>query len=231
MPRKPRMYLPDIPCHITQRGNNRNACFFSDSDYHFYLACLGDACERYRVSIHAYVLMTNHVHILMTPKNHEGISKVMQSVGRRYVQYINKSYKRCGTLWEGRHKASLVDAESYLLACYRYIELNPVAAAMVKHPDEYPWSSYHYNASGKTNALLTPHALYVGLGTTAEQRQKNYRNLFSISLDKQCLHEIRTAAHFSMPLGGSRFKARIEETLNRRIGHSSRGRPRGNSQI
>ena len=205
MPRKPRMYLPDIPCHIIQRGNNRNACFFSEPDYHFYLACLGDACERYRVSIHAYVLMTNHVHMLMTPKNHEGISKVIQSVGRRYVQYINKSYKRCGTLWEGRHKASLVAAESYLLACYRYIELNPVAAAMVLHPDEYPWSSYCHNANGKTNALLTPHTLYESLGKTAEQQQENYRNLFSISLEKEYIRAIRNAARFSMPLGDDRF--------------------------
>jgi len=225
------MYLPDIPCHIIQRGNNRNACFFSEPDYHFYLACLGDACERYHVSIHAYVLMTNHVHILMTPKNHEGISKVMQSVGRRYVQYINKNYKRCGTLWEGRHKASPVAAESYLLACYRYIELNPVAAAMVQHPDEYPWSSYCHNAHGKTNALLTPHALYEGLGKTAEQQQENYRNLFSISLEKEYIRAIRNAARFSMPLGDDRFKAQIEKALGRRLGYSKRGRPRGYAQV
>ena len=110
MPRKPRMYMAGMPCHVIQRGNNRNACFYAEQDYLFYLECLWDACERYRVAVNAYVLMTNHVHLLMTPENAEGISRVMQSVGRRYVQYINLVYRRSGTLWEGRHKASLVDA-------------------------------------------------------------------------------------------------------------------------
>ena len=141
MPRKPRMYLPSVPCHVIQRGNNREASFFAHQDYLFYLNCLGEACNRYNVAVHAYVLMTNHVHLLMTPDDREGISRVMQSIGRRYVQYINKEYQRCGTLWESRHKASLVDAEQYLLTCYRYIELNPVVANMVKHPGVYAWSS------------------------------------------------------------------------------------------
>jgi putative transposase len=219
------MYLPGVPCHIIQRGNNREACFFAEQDYHFYLDCLRDACERYRVSVHAYVLMTNHVHALMTPNTKDGISRVMQSIGRRYVQYINKAYQRCGTLWESRHKASLIDAKYYLLACYRYIELNPVAAAMVQHPIEYAWSSYHYNAYGEPNALLTPHQLYKELGMTVEEQQTHYRKLFKVSLDREDDHAIRTAACFSMPLGGNRFIQQIEKALGRRIGHSKRGRP------
>lgn len=137
MPRKQRMYLADVPAHVIQRGNNREACFYAEQDYLFYLDCLQNACERYQVAVHAYVLMTNHVHLLMTPATQEGISRVMQSLGRRYVQYINYEYRRTGTLWESRHKASLVDAENYLLTCYRYIELNPVRANMVNHPGDY----------------------------------------------------------------------------------------------
>ena len=124
MPRKPRQYVGGMPSHIVQRGNNRSVCFFSDEDYYAYLDYLQDACQRYAVSLHAYVLMTNHAHLLMTPACQHGISQVMQSLGRRYVQYINHQYRRSGTLWEGRHKASLVQVDQYLLACYQYIELH-----------------------------------------------------------------------------------------------------------
>ena len=142
MPRKQRMYLPGVPAHVVQRGNNRDACFFHEDDYRYYLAVLADELKRYRVSLHAYVLMTNHVHLLMTPTDETGISRVMQHVGRTYVLYINRTYRRTGTLWEGRHKASLVNAAEYLLSCYRDIELNPVRAGMVETPEAYPWSSY-----------------------------------------------------------------------------------------
>lgn len=134
MPGKPRVYLPETPCHVIQRGNNRKASFFSAQDYQFYLECLYDACQRYGVKVHAYVLMTNHVHLLLTPKREDSISLTMQSIGRRYVQYINKEYRRTGTLWESRHKASLVDEDNYLLTCMRYIELNPVRTNMVEQP-------------------------------------------------------------------------------------------------
>ena len=137
MPRRARLAVPGIPWHIIQRGNNREATFFSEQDYQFYLNCFLDATKRYKVNVHAYVLMTNHVHILATPEHKESISLTMQSVGRRYVQYVNKEYVRTGTLWESRHKASLVDAEHYLFTCSRYIEMNPVAANMVQHPAEY----------------------------------------------------------------------------------------------
>ena len=225
MPRKPRVYVPSIPCHVIQRGNNRNACFFAEKDYRFYLGCLQDACINNHVDIHAYVLMTNHVHLLMTPDTKEGISRVIQSLGRRYVQYINRSYQRCGTLWESRHKASLVDAEHYLLACYRYIELNPVTAQMADHPGAYTWSSYSTNAYGKTNELITPHPVFLQLGTSAKIRRVHYRRLFSSSLGKDEIHAIRTAAQFSIPLGNERFKKKIEMATGQLIGQSKRGRP------
>jgi len=227
MPRKPRMYLPGVPCHVIQRGNNREASFFARQDYLFYLSCLGEACSRYHVAVHAYVLMTNHVHLLMTPDDREGISRVMQSIGRRYVQYINKKYRRCGTLWESRHKASLVDAERYLLTCYRYIELNPVAANLVKHPGDYTWSSYRHNAFGEKNPIITQHDLYRRLGMAKKERRSRYEALFIDSLTKEDIHTIRSAAQFSMPVGDGRFKARLEHTFGYSIGQAKRGRPSG----
>ncbi len=226
MSRKPRMYLPGIPCHVVQRGNDRNACFFSEDDYRFYLQSLKEACLKYQVEVHAYVLMTNHVHLLLTPSDHIGISRVMQWLGRYYVQYINKTYRRTGTLWEGRHKASLINADQYLLSCYRYIELNPVNATMVEHPGDYRWSSYRWHAYGETDLLISDHPFYKELGRSIELRTENYRTLFSTVLDKKLIHEIKKSAQFSMPLGNKYFKEQIEQTLERSIGESQLGRPR-----
>lgn len=225
MPRKPRMYLAGIPCHVIQRGNNRDACFYAEQDYPFYLECLQDACRRYRVAVHAYVLMTNHVHLLMTPEDSEGISRVMQSVGRRYVQYINFEYQRSGTLWEGRHKASLVNAEDYLFTCMRYIELNPVRANRVKHPGDYQWSSYQGNGQGESSPLVTPHDCYLAMGKDSRERQLAYRGLFEHHLDEADIHAIRMAVRFSVPLGNDRFKQQIEAAIGRSTGYAKRGRP------
>jgi putative transposase len=220
------MYLAGVPCHVVQRGNNRDACFFTDDDYLFFRDVLGDACRRFGVDVHAYVLMTNHVHLLLTPQTVDGVSRVMQSLGRRYVQYINKSYRRTGTLWESRHKASLVDAEPYLLTCYRYIEMNPVAAGMVSHPGDYRWSSFASNAWGQRDGVVTPHPLYVALGMSTESRQSRYRSLFAEGqLSQGLVHEIRTALDFSVPLGNDRFRQQIEAKLGRSVGHARRGRP------
>jgi putative transposase len=224
MPRKPRFYIPDIPCHVIQRGNNRDPCFFSEENYHFYLENLKSACSMHHVAVHAYVLMTNHVHLLMTPETTEGISSVMQSLGRRYVQHINQAYGRSGTLWEGRHKSCPVDAESYLLACYRYIESNPVVARMVDHPGAYPWSSYRANAYGEADELITPHPLYLQLGLSAPVRQTNYRELFSASSGKDEIHAIQTASQFSTPLGSDHFRKQIERLSGHKAGQSKRGR-------
>ena len=225
MPRKPRMYLAGVPCHVIQRGNNREACFFAEQDYLFYLDCLEDACHCYDVALHAYVLMTNHVHLLMTPINASGISCVMQSVGRRYVQYVNFEYRRSGTLWEGRHKASLVDEEQYLLTCMRYIELNPVRANMVLHPAQYRWSSYHNNALGDVSIIIKPHWLFLSIAQDDDQRRQSYRSLFEAQMDSVDIRDIRKAAQFSMPLGNERFKEQIEAALGRSTGYAKRGRP------
>ena len=157
MARQPRFVVPGIAQHVIQRGNNRSATFCDALDYHLFLEFLRDACQEHECSVHAYVLMTNHVHLLMTPQHEWGISKVMQCVGRRYVGHYNKRMARTGGLWEGRYRASLIDTETYLFRCMRYIELNPVRACMVAHPRDYRWSSYHANARGYSDVLVTPH--------------------------------------------------------------------------
>jgi putative transposase len=219
------MYLPDVPCHVIQRGNNREATFFAEQDYQFYLECLTDASRRYGVSIHAYVLMTNHVHLLMTPDKIESISLTMQSLGRRYVQYVNKEYNRTGTLWESRHKASLVQAEKYLLSCCRYIELNPVRAGMVAHPAEYKWTSYRANAYGEPDPRIKPHRVYLAMGATEQERLESYRSLFSNELSGGELNTIRNAVRFSMPTGNGRFIEQIEKAHSRKLGQAKSGRP------
>ena len=164
MARLPRLYLPGCAQHVIQRGNNREACFYNETDYKAYLSFLKDAAVKYQVAIHAFVLMTNHVHLLVTPENEHSVSRMMQAQGRKYVQYFNYTYGRSGTLWEGRYKSTVVDADNYLLTVYRYIELNPVRAEMVNHAADYPWPSYRGNAMGKPIQLLTPHVLYHQLG-------------------------------------------------------------------
>lgn len=172
MPRKPRFVLPGVPQHIIQRGNNREPCFYSAEHYRRYLELLKEAADRNDCCVHAYVLMTNHVHVLATPFSPHGVSHLMQDLGRKYVRAINHIYRRSGTLWEGRYKASLVDSEAYLLACMRYIELNPVRANMVVHPGEYRWSSYAANGQGQADALISPHPLYEQLGHDPLERQR-----------------------------------------------------------
>ena len=161
MARLPRLFIKGCPQHLIQRGNNRHAIFFSDEDYIVYLAKLKDFSEHYEVKVHAYVLMTNHVHLLVSTEHEGAISKMMQSIGRYYVLYINKNYQRTGTLWEGRYRSTIVDSDNYLLTVMRYIEMNPVRAGMVEHPAEYPWSSYQANGVGKVIELLTPHERYI----------------------------------------------------------------------
>lgn len=210
MARLPRLYFPECAQHIIQRGNNREACFYGEEDYKVYLAFLKESSEKYNVAVHAFVLMTNHVHILATPSDEVGLSRMMQALGRRYVQYFNHTHGRTGTLWEGRYRSTLVDSEYYVLTVYRYIELNPVRANMVDHASEYPWSSYRYNAVGVGIKLLTPHKEYLSLGKTDEERQKNYRGLFRGRMAERDLVAIRDATNKSWVLGSDRFKSQIE---------------------
>ena len=223
MARFPRLNLAYIPQHTVQRGSNRQVSFFEEQDYTVYLDKLKDYAKKYKVAVHAYVLMTNHVHLLMTPETEKGVSQLMQSLGRYYVRYINQTYNRSGTLWEGRYKSTLVDSEHYFLLVSRYIELNPVRAAMVEHPVEYPWSSYQGNAIGKVIELLTSHDCYAALAQTNIERQASYRELFKHHIPELTLKEIRDATNKAWVLGDNRFKEQIEQRTGRRVSPQLRG--------
>lgn len=226
MPRRPRIHLDGVPLHIVQRGHNREPCFFAEEDYHAYLHWLGEALTKEGCDLHAYALMTNHVHLLLTPKKAESIPQLIIALGRRYVQYINKTYRRTGTLWDSRYKSSLIQAETYLLTCQRYIELNPVRAAMVDDPAHYRWTSYCANGLGQSSALLTPHPLYLALGENGSVRQEAYRVLFRSHLDQEAVDDIRLALVQNQPLGNERFHARIEQLTGQRREAKPQGRPR-----
>jgi len=230
MARLPRFFVPDTPLHVIQRGNNRSPLFFEPVDYVQYLDWLKEAARGHGCAIHAYVLMPNHVHLLVTPDQPTSLPKMFQSLGRRYVQYVNAKYQRTGTLWEGRYRATVIESEAYLLTCCRYIELNPVRADMVPHPREYVWSSYRFHALGRSNPLLTAHGLYQQLGRTAAARQQAYRALFRQHLSGEVLDSIRNATNLAWVLGSPRFKARLERKLDRRVSPLPRGRPRKDTE-
>ena len=226
MARQPRLDLPGVPQHVIQRGNNRQPCFLQEQDYRCYLESLRETSKQHGCRVHAYVLMTNHVHLLMTAEAVGVVSHVMQCLGRRYVTYFNNAYHRTGTLWEGRFKACLIDSECYLLTCYRYIELNPLRAAMVQTPQSYLWSSYHANARGAHDPLVEPHPEYLALGANSEQRCRTYRELFREAISEERLGEIRSYAQKQRALGTIRFQQAVETELDRVATIRERGRPR-----
>ncbi len=225
MPRRPRIKLAEVPQHVVQRGINREPCFFAEEDYHCYLHWLQKSAADWNCAIHAYVLMTNHVHLLVTSERPDGIAKLMQAIGRRYVQYINRSYHRTGSLWEGRFKSSVVQAEEYLLTCMRYIELNPVRANMVNDPAQYRWSSYRYNGLGQADERIAPHPLYLGLGKEDGNRLAAYRALFRSELDGEALADIRLALSQCQPLGSDRFNEIMCAAAGVRRAQRRPGRP------
>lgn len=226
MPRRPRVTLPNVPLHLIARGNNRQACFYADEDYRFYLDTLDAAAKRLKVSIHAYVLMTNHVHLLLSAERADAPAALMKDLGQRYVQYVNRTYRRSGTLWEGRFRSCLTQEETYLLACQRYIELNPVRAGMVAHPADYRWSSYRANAQGEADSMLRTHPLHDGLGQSASERQAAYRELFRYELEPGQVDEIRRATNGNYALGNARFADQVAVALGRRVAPGKSGRPR-----
>lgn len=229
MARPPRIAPKDIPQHVIQRGNNRITVFKSEDDYIAYVSWLKRFAEKFCVDIHAWVLMTNHVHLLCTPRTESlGISLMMQSLGRMYVRYFNEKYERTGTLWEGRYKSCLVNSESYLLTLYRYIELNPVRANMVSHPSQYKWSSYAINALGKSSSLQSPHPLYLLLGQSKVARLKAYQALFEQRICPSVLADIRRTGEKELVLGPESFKNAIAGMTDKRVKSGHRGRPRKN---
>jgi len=223
--RLPRISIAGMPQHIIQRGNNREACFLAAGDYRLYLKSLKLASSKHGCLIHAYVLMSNHVHLLATGQNKRSVSQMMQNLGRRYVRYVNIVHQRTGTLWEGRFKSSLVDSERYLLTCQRYIELNPVRAAMTPNPGAYRWSSFARNACGQTDDLISPHECYQALGESSEKRCAAYQRLFQGAISEDELKTIRDHTNQGKVLGTREFQDMIASRLGRDVKLSALGRP------
>lgn len=225
MARLGRIFLPDQPMHVVQRGNDRRPIFFAPDDYARYREWLHLAAVVNGCAIHAYVLMPNHVHLLVTPRDEDSLPKTMQSLGRRYVRHMNWSYGRSGTMWEGRYRAAMIDTEMFFLPCSRYIEMNPLRSKLVEHPRDYQWSSYRANASGEHDVLVTPHPMYRNLGTTDPDRQKAYRDMSSAQLDEEFVTALRAATNGGWALGREEFKHGVAQAIGRRVGPLPKGRP------
>jgi putative transposase len=204
MPRLARSVIPGFPLHVVQRGINRNPCFFASADYDLYLDCLAQSAARFACSVHAYCLMSNHIHLLLTPREENACGLFMKHLGQRYVQTINRRLSRTGTLWEGRFHSCPVRSDNYVLACYRYIELNPVRAGMVGTPAEYSWSSYCANAQGGAGGLLQPHLAYEALGSDPDKRASAYKELCKTALPLSDIQSIRKATRVGAVIGAPR---------------------------
>lgn len=223
MPRRNRDCPPGLAIHIIQRGNNRQICFAAEADIKAYANWLREGADKYSLAIHAWVFMTNHVHLLLTPAECTSVSRCMQHLGRLYVRYFNCRYGRTGTLFEGRFKSSLVQNQGYFLACQRYIELNPVRAGIVSDPAHYLWSSYRAHAFGHKPQMWKPHPEYFALGSTTGSRQSAYRNLFKDQIDNSLLTDIRHAINTGLVLGNDQFRAEAEKLTGHRQHHLKRG--------
>jgi len=231
MARPPRCFAPGQTLHLVQRGNNRSTCFADDADRVVYLGMLAELAGTTRCAVHAYVLMGNHVHLLVTPETPNAPSSLMQRIGMRFAAYVNRRHRRTGTLWEGRFRSSIVDTDDYVVSCHRYIELNPVRASMVLVPGDYPWSSYRANALGSTDPVVTPHALYRVLADTDEGRRLAYRRLFEDALSAELLGRLRDCTNGGFVLGSPKFERQVAAMVGRRTWKGSPGRPRKESDF
>lgn len=225
MARQSRLVLPNQPHHVIQRGNDRQLIFREQADYQRLLGWLKEASRFYSVAIHAYVLMPNHLHLLATPSDKDGLALMMQKLGRLYVPWFNHKYERYGGLFQGRFRTSLVDSERYFLVCSRYIELNPVRAGLATGPLDYPWSSFAHHAGLRTDPLVTDHLLYWSLGNTPFQREAAYTALVEQGLTEDELAHINLAVLKGAPLGSEDFKAALERATKRQVLPAKRGRP------
>lgn len=222
MARLPRLIAPGLPIHLMQRGHNRDQTFLDERDFAVYRECLLEAATRYACAIHAYALMSNHIHLLMTPRDPECAARLMRSMGSRFVQYWQRRHRRSGALWGGRFKSAIVGEHTYFLSCARYIDLNPVKAKMVRHPADYSWSSYRALALGEQDELVSPHPTLTALGPDATTRQTTYRDFCAEHLDEARLEEIRVATRGGTALGSPSFLDELERRLQRparRLGH------------
>jgi putative transposase len=226
MARLPRLTLPGYPHHIVQRGNNRQAIFASSADYEHLLGLLEELAKKFKVAIHAYVLMSNHFHLLATPETADGVPQLMQALGRSYVRWFNMRQARTGTLWEGRYKSTLVQADRYLLACMVYIDLNPVRAGLVADAADYPWSSYLHYAGRKADKLVTPHPLYWELGNTPFAREHAYVDLVHAGIGPQQQQALTDATFRGWALGEADYVADLQRRTERRVAKGKAGRPR-----
>ena len=226
MARLPRLVVSGLPHHLIQRGNNRQSIFVDELDCSRYLSELAELTTAHAVAIHAYVLMPNHVHLLATPAEGKALGRLMQALGRRYVRRFNDRHQRTGTLWEGRYRSTVVETERYLLACMRYIEMNPVRAGLVDVPASYRWSSHPHNAGLRVDPLLSEHAEYWALGNTPFERQIAYRRFFEHEQAVDELRAIRRATQAGWALGTDRFAEELAERTGRRAVQAPVGRPR-----
>jgi len=226
MPRTARLCIPNIPHHVVQRGHDRAPCFITERNLELYLGLLGEYAPKNACEIHAYVLMPNHVHLLLTPRTGDGCTRVMREVHQRYSQWMNRTMGRIGTLWQGRFWSSPVDTASYFFACQRYIELNPVRAGLVGDAKNYRWSSHRSNAWGEASILLAPHEKYLDLGGDPRARQAVYRDFFTRELEDFELQAIRAAIRGGLPLGSEQFVDEMERLTGRRLRRRRPGRRR-----
>lgn len=225
MARLPRLVIPNQPHHVIQRGNDRQVIFRDSFDYRAFLDWLLEAAKQFKVAIHAYALMPNHLHLLVSPSDQQGLGRMMQWVGRHYVPYFNRKYARVGTLWQGRYRATVIDSERYFMTCSRYIELNPVNAGIAAGPADYPWSSYGHHVGIKPDPLITDHPLYWALGNTPFQREAAYQGLVEQALSPGEVEMLSAATWKGGVLGSEQFQIGLERQVNRRVRAAKRGRP------
>ena len=225
MPRQLRFVLPEIAAHVTQRGHNGDACFRHDGDYLLYLRHLRELSTRHGCAIHAYCLMTNHVHLLLTPSTERACTNLMRDLGQRYVQYFNRRYGRVGTLWQGRYWANVVQSPRYVLGCYRYIERNPVAAHIADTVQDYGWSSIAANTGQRADVLVTPHAEYMALGSDEITRHENYSRLVQEPVEQELVRQIRACRDSGYPLASDAFRGALAARLGRKTEPGRPGRP------
>ncbi len=225
MARAARLVIPNQPHHVIQRGNDRQPIFHEAEDYQVFLAWLLEASRQFKVEIHAYVLMGNHLHLLVTPSDLQGLGRMMQWIGRFYVPWFNRKYERTGTLWQGRFKTSVIESERYFMLCSRYIEMNPVRATLVTHPSAHRWSSYAHHVGDTRDPLIADHPLYWALGNTPFEREASYKQLVNQAIPQDEVDNLTRAVMKGQALGSEQFKIGLENKLNRRVRPAKRGRP------